>query len=132
MKQRPRSLDSFSWYGSLYQYSRPVGDDEEEEPELGPDGDLVSAMITTALVPRFCRIIEGGGLDPYSAKDIRRLVDLFEEIEVSVDKQNQKFEVSLIVRPRSHDPRANAPMLAAPQVCLHRFQRGGHRDRDSA
>ena len=84
----------------MYQYSRPIGDDEEEEPELGPDGDLVSAMITTALIPRFCRIIEGGGLDPYSAKDIRRLVDLFEEIEVSVDKQNQKFEVSLLAPPR--------------------------------
>ena len=97
-EQRPRSLDSFSWYGSLYKYSHPSDDVEEEEPELGPDGDLVSAMITTALIPRFCRIIEGGGLDPYSAKDIRRLVDLAEEIEVSVDKQNQKFEVSLLGR----------------------------------
>ncbi|PIL22749.1 hypothetical protein GSI_15442 [Ganoderma sinense ZZ0214-1] len=93
--ERPRSLDSFGWYGSLYQYSRPAEDDEEDEPELGPDGDLVSAMITTALIPRLCRIIEGGGLDPYSAKDIRRLVDLAEEIEVSVDKQNQKFELFL-------------------------------------
>ncbi|KAI1794968.1 GCFC-domain-containing protein [Ganoderma leucocontextum] len=93
--ERPRSLDSFSWYGSLYKYSRPADDDGEEEPELGPDGDLVSAMITTALIPRLCRIIEGGGFDAYSAKDIRRLVDLSEEIEVSVDKQNQKFELLL-------------------------------------
>ncbi|TBU23747.1 GCFC-domain-containing protein [Dichomitus squalens] len=93
--ERPRSLDSFHWYGSLYKYSRPSEDDEDDEPELGPDGDLVSAMITTALIPRVCRIIESGGLDPYSAKDIRRLIDLSEEIEVSVDKQNQKFELLL-------------------------------------
>ncbi|RPD62638.1 GCFC-domain-containing protein [Lentinus tigrinus ALCF2SS1-7] len=93
--ERPRSLDSFSWYKSLYIYSRPSEADEEEEPELGPDGDLVSAMITTALIPRFCRILEGGGLDAYSASDIRRLVDLMEEIEISVDKQNQKFELLL-------------------------------------
>lgn len=53
-------------------------------------------MITTALVPRLCRIIENGGLDPYSATDIRRLVDLMEEIEVSVDRQNPKFEVRCV------------------------------------
>ena len=91
--QRPRSLDSFAWYKALYSYSRPETVDDEE-PELGPDGDLVAAMITTALIPRFCRILEGGGLDAYSATDIRRLVDLMEEIEISVDRQNQKFEVS--------------------------------------
>ena len=50
-------------------------------------------MVTTALIPRLCRILEGGGLDPYSATDIRRLIDLTEEIEVSVDRQNPKFEV---------------------------------------
>ncbi|TFK91874.1 GCFC-domain-containing protein [Polyporus arcularius HHB13444] len=93
--ERPRSLDSFSWYKSLYNYSRPSEADDEDEPELGPDGDLVSAMITTALIPRFCRILEGGGLDAYSATDIRRLVDLMEEIEISVDKQNPKFELLL-------------------------------------
>ncbi|KAI0699950.1 nineteen complex-related protein 2-domain-containing protein [Cerioporus squamosus] len=93
--ERPRSLDSFSWYKSLYIYSRPSDPDDEEEPELGPDGDLVSAMITTALIPRFCRILEGGGLDAYSATDIRRLIDLMEETEISVDRQNQKFELLL-------------------------------------
>ncbi len=131
--QRPRSLDSFSWYASLYQYSRPTDDAEEDEPELGPDGDLVSAMITTALIPRFCLVIEGGGLDPYSAKDIRRLIDLAEEIEVSVDKQNQKFEVSLAEPVRQDQGlRTDAMIVAAPEVCTHRVQRGSHRYRGRA
>lgn len=65
----------------------------ESEAELGPDGDLVSAMISTAVIPRICKILEKGGLDPYSAKDVRRLIDLCEEIEVSVPKEHLKFEV---------------------------------------
>lgn len=94
--QRPRSLDSFRWYSALYKYSRPsldADEDEDDEPELGPDGDLVSAMISTALIPRICRIIESGALDAYSASDVRRLVDLTEQVEASVDKQSLKFEV---------------------------------------
>ncbi|KAI0647843.1 GCFC-domain-containing protein [Trametes meyenii] len=98
--ERPRSLDSFRWYTALYTYSRPAPpdadpEDEEDEPELGPDGDLVSAMITTALIPRFCRILESGALDAYSAADVRRLVDLAEQIEASVERQSPKFEMLL-------------------------------------
>ena len=96
-------MDSFRWYAALYKYSRPVSDadaEDEDEPELGPDGDLVSAMISTALIPRFCRLIESGALDPYSATDIRRLVDLTEQVEASVERQSLKFEVSSrIARP---------------------------------
>lgn len=91
-----RTLDTFHWYAALHQYSRPSqqdGEDEDMEPDLGPDGDLVSVMVTTAVIPRFCKIIEGGSFDPYSAKDVRRLVDLAEEVEVSVPKDNPKFEV---------------------------------------
>ncbi|KAL1950433.1 hypothetical protein VTO73DRAFT_5557 [Trametes versicolor] len=96
--ERPRSLDAFNWYSALYKYSRPsLGEDEddEDEPELGPDGDLVSAMISTALIPRICRIIESGALDAYSATDVRRLVDLTEQVEASVDRQSLKFEMLL-------------------------------------
>lgn len=96
-----RTLDSFEWYTALHDYSRPSAraeDDEDEDmqPELGPDGDLVSAMITTAVIPRICKVLEGGGLDPYSAKHVRRLVDLAEEVEVSVAKDDIKFEVSVL------------------------------------
>ncbi|CAL1712429.1 unnamed protein product [Somion occarium] len=92
-----RTLDTFTWYQSLHDYSRPgrEEDDMESEAELGPDGDLVSAMISTAVIPRICKILEKGGLDPYSAKDVRRLIDLCEEIEVSVPKEHLKFELLL-------------------------------------
>ncbi|KAH9851709.1 nineteen complex-related protein 2-domain-containing protein [Lenzites betulinus] len=100
--ERPWSIDSFHWYTALYKYSRPApadgedgDDDEDDEPELGPDGDLVSAMISTALIPRLCRMLESGALDPYSATDVRRLIDLAEQVEASVDKQSPKFEMLL-------------------------------------
>lgn len=66
-------------------------------PELRPDGDLVSAAITTAVLPRLSKLIEGGALDPFSGKDIRRLVDLAEEIEVSIEKGNHKFQVITVL-----------------------------------
>jgi GC-rich sequence DNA-binding factor len=92
-----KSLDDFRWYSSLYEYSRPPTEGgDEEEPELGPDGDLVSAMISTAIVPRLCKIIEGGAFDPYSAKDLRRIVDLAEQVEASLERNNQKFQVGTI------------------------------------
>lgn len=102
-----RSLDTFAWYLALHDYSRVQrqGDDEDEtmeEEELGPEGDLVSAMITTAVIPRVCKILEGGGFDPYSGKHARRLVDLAEEIEVSVGKENAKFEVCFRTRVLGH------------------------------
>lgn len=100
-EQDSRTLDSFSWYHLLYQYSRPrhEEDDEvdEDEAELGPDGDLVSAMISSAIIPRLCKIIEGGGFDCYSSQDLRRLTDLAEQIELSVEKDSLKFEVCLSI-----------------------------------
>ncbi|KII90784.1 hypothetical protein PLICRDRAFT_52485 [Plicaturopsis crispa FD-325 SS-3] len=89
-----RTLDSFSWYSSLHEYSRPRVDDDGE-PELGPDGDLVSAMISTAIVPRLCKLIEGGAFNPYSSKDIRGVLDLAEQVEASVEKDNIKFQMLL-------------------------------------
>lgn len=91
-----KSLDDFRWYSSLYEYSRPPTEGDEEESELGPDGDLVSAMISTAIVPRLCRIVEGGAFDPYSAKDLRRTVDLAEQVEAHLEQNNQKFQVGTI------------------------------------
>lgn len=90
-------MDNFSWYQSLYTYSRPrptdQDDEDETEAELGSDGDLVSAMISTAVIPRICKLLESGALDPYSAKDIRTLIDLAEQIELSVGREEQKFSV---------------------------------------
>ncbi|KAI0338869.1 hypothetical protein BDW22DRAFT_1457945 [Trametopsis cervina] len=91
------SLDTFAWYRSLYDYSRPraIGADEEDEPELGPDGDLVSAMISTAIIPRLCKIIEGGAFDAYSAQATRSVINIAEQIEVSVQREDLKFQMLL-------------------------------------
>ncbi|KDQ62610.1 hypothetical protein JAAARDRAFT_203706 [Jaapia argillacea MUCL 33604] len=88
----PRSLDAFEWYTSLYTYSRPRKDEEDDEPELGPDGDLVSAMISTAVIPRLCKLIGGGAFDPYSDRHVRRMIDLAEQVESSVQDDNLKFQ----------------------------------------
>lgn len=52
-------------------------------------------MISTAVIPRVCKLIEGGALDVYSGKHIRRLVDLAEEMEVSVERGSAKFQVGV-------------------------------------
>ncbi|KAH8114705.1 nineteen complex-related protein 2-domain-containing protein [Phellopilus nigrolimitatus] len=87
----PRALDSFAWFSALYEYSRPRN--EDAEPALGPDGDLVSAMISTAVVPRLCKVIQSGAFDPYSARHILILVDLAEQVEASATQD--KFELLL-------------------------------------
>lgn len=97
LSQDPRSLDSFKWYKSLYEYSRPSveGAEEDEERELGPDGDLVASMISTAIIPRVCKLIEGGDLDVYSEAHLKRVVDLAEEIEATMEEGNGKFQILL-------------------------------------
>ncbi|EJD50811.1 hypothetical protein AURDEDRAFT_143230 [Auricularia subglabra TFB-10046 SS5] len=92
-----RSLDSFDWYSALYTYSRPRGPDdvEDEEPELAADGDLASAMVSTAVVGRMCKLIEAGALDPYCAAHVRRLVDVVESVEAALLSDNVKFHMLL-------------------------------------
>ncbi|KAJ7767506.1 hypothetical protein DFH07DRAFT_1058544 [Mycena maculata] len=72
-----------------YNYSPPNGD------ELGPDGDLVGSMISTATIPRICKLVEGGAFDAYSDVDVRRVIDLAEEVEASVEPGHPKFLVLL-------------------------------------
>lgn len=102
-RKRQRSLDEFKWYHALHQYSHPraKGSDDTEEAELGPDGDLVSAMVSTAIIPRICTVVEEGAFDPYSEKCLGRMLDLAEEIEASVEADNQKFHVSTALCMRS-------------------------------
>lgn len=92
--RQSQSLDQFSWYTSLYQYSRPPnGSEKDDEPELGPDGDIVSAMISTAIVPRLCKMLEAGALDPYSASNVQRWMDLADQVEASIGMDSNKFQV---------------------------------------
>ncbi|TDL23255.1 hypothetical protein BD410DRAFT_787584 [Rickenella mellea] len=95
----PRSLDTFAWYSSLYNYSRPrtASTADDEEPELGPDGDLVSAMISTAVVPRLCKVVQAGAFDPYCTNHVKVLVDLAEQVEASVGADKFEMLVSTVV-----------------------------------
>lgn len=65
----------------------------ETEPELGPDGDLVAAMVTTAVIPRLCKLLVGGVFDPYSSKHLKKAIDVLEQIEMCVDRTDPKFLV---------------------------------------
>ncbi|KAF8631700.1 hypothetical protein AX15_002248 [Amanita polypyramis BW_CC] len=89
-----RSLDSFKWYKTIYEYTRP-GSPDVEERELGPDGDLVASMISSAIIPRLRKLIEGGALDVYSTRHIRRMVHLAEELDASVEEGNAKLQMLL-------------------------------------
>lgn len=104
-------MDSFKWYEGLYEYSRP-GTGNVEDRELGPDGDLVVSMISTAVIPRLSRLIEGGAFDVYSERHVRRVVDLAEEVEASVETGNVKLQV----RPLMFTVRK--PLTSSPQVLL--------------
>jgi len=91
--QDQRNLHDFKWYKGLYEYCRPGEGTAVEDREIGPDGDLVASMVSTAVIPMICRVIEGGALDVYSQKHIVRMIDLAEEIEASLDPGNIKFQV---------------------------------------
>ncbi|KAG6902530.1 hypothetical protein C0995_015348 [Termitomyces sp. Mi166 len=66
---------------------------EEGNEQLGPDGDLVASMISTAVIPRLAAVIAGGALDPYSEAHVRRVVHLSEEVEASVESGNAKLQI---------------------------------------
>ncbi|KAG2151320.1 GCFC-domain-containing protein [Suillus clintonianus] len=87
------TLDEFSWCTSLHEY---CGDkDDDLEPDTGPTNDLVSAMISTALVPIICKVVEAGALDSYSALDTRNMINLAEQVEASIGHDNHKFQMIL-------------------------------------
>ena len=71
-----------------------VGQAQGGTTQSAGGGDLASSMVLTAIVPRLCKIIEGGGFDPYSMKDVRTVADLVEQVEIAVrDTANLKFQV---------------------------------------
>lgn len=70
------------------------GGPDEGSTVLGAEGDLASSMVSTAIVPMLCKIVEGGGFNPYSMKDVRTATDLVEQVEIAVrDIANLKFQV---------------------------------------
>ena len=80
----------------MYQYSLTSenGGPAEGGTASAAEGDLASAMVSTAIVPRLCKMIEGGGFNPYSMKDVRTVTDLVEQVEIAVqDTASLKFQV---------------------------------------
>src|SRR5882724_10956357 len=93
-----RGLDSFEWSTALHDYSRPYQDTDSGvkdafEPDIGPGGDMVSSMISQAVIPRICKLVEGGAFDPYSTNHVRRMIDISEQVEASVEQQGLRFQV---------------------------------------
>lgn len=118
-----RTLDTFTWYHALYRYSRikTVDAADEDEPEMGPDGDLVSAMISTAVIPRLCKIVDAGGFDPHSSRDLRRLIDLAEQVEAEVERGSLKFGLLLkSVYTALASAVSSSEAVAAPYFALRR------------
>ena len=70
--------------------------DLDEEPELGPDGDLVSEMMSKAVVPLLTKAFEAGAYDPYSAKQTRRAVDLVDVVQHLTGQDSRRFTVSKV------------------------------------
>ncbi|KAK8849483.1 hypothetical protein IAR55_004817 [Kwoniella newhampshirensis] len=98
------SLESFKWFNSLHQYSRPApatnGSTEDdmdidEEPPLGPDGDLVASMTSSAVVPLLTKALEAGAYDPYSSKQTRRAMDLADVVADLMGKDSRKYTALL-------------------------------------
>ncbi|WWD20108.1 hypothetical protein CI109_104583 [Kwoniella shandongensis] len=98
------SLESFKWFNSLHHYSRPAqpanGHEEDDmdlddEPPLGPDGDLVASMTSSAVVPLLTKAFEAGAYDPYSAKQTRRAVDLADVVAELMGKDSRKYTALL-------------------------------------
>ncbi|KAK4683886.1 hypothetical protein P7C73_g6329, partial [Tremellales sp. Uapishka_1] len=103
--QGSSTLESFRWFHSLHKYSRPsttasnkaLDADEmdlDEEPPLGIDGDLVSSMVSTAVVPLLTKSFEAGAYDPYSNPQTRRAIDLTDVVADLTGKDSRKFTVS--------------------------------------
>lgn len=70
-------------------------DEMDDEPPLGPDGDLNAQMVNDAVVPLLIKAFENGAYDPYSAKQTRRAIDLLEVVEGLAGEDSRKFTVCL-------------------------------------
>jgi GC-rich sequence DNA-binding factor len=91
--QDSENLNSFAWYSALQGYSRHRRDDTPGSKASASE-DLVSSMISTAIIPRLCKMIAGGAFDSYSAKHVRRIVDVTTQVQDSVGAENVKLQVS--------------------------------------
>jgi len=69
--------------------------DIEEEPPLGIDGDLVSSMVSSMVVPLLTKSFDAGTYDPYSTSQTRKAIDLADVIADLTGKDSRKFTALL-------------------------------------
>ena len=100
--QSATPLESFAWFHSLHTYSRPRTEtngnngldddmDLDDEPPIGPDGDLVTDMVSKAVLPLLIKSFESGAYDPYSTPQTRKAIDLAEVISDLTGKDSRKY-----------------------------------------
>jgi GC-rich sequence DNA-binding factor len=65
--------------------------DIDDEPPLGPDGDLVVEMVQKAVVPLLTKHFEAGAYDPYSTPQTRKSIDLVEVVGDLTGKDSKKY-----------------------------------------
>ena len=68
--------------------------DDEDEAELGSDGDLVAAIVSSSVTPLVVKALESGSYDPYSVKQTRKAIDLADVISDLTGRESAKFKVS--------------------------------------
>jgi len=76
----------------LYAYSQGAA---EGEPSHAEEQDLANAMVATMFCPKLCAFLDNGALNPYSLKQVRRLREICEEVEVYVPKDDIKYKAIL-------------------------------------
>ena len=69
--------------------------DLNEESPLGPGGDLVSEMVSKAVIPLLTKSFAEGAYDPYSASQTRKAVDLADVVRDLTGTDSQKYTVSV-------------------------------------
>ncbi len=68
-----------------------------EEDEVRPEDDLPVIMCSNMLIPRLNDMIAQGAFDAYSKPHVSRAVDLAEQMEASLGRENLRYSVSDIV-----------------------------------
>lgn len=72
--------------------------DLDEEPPLGPDGDLAAAMISSSVTGIITNAAQKGVYDVYSLRQTRRLTDLIDMTGEFIGRTGQKYRVSIKAR----------------------------------
>ncbi|KAI6168777.1 hypothetical protein EDD17DRAFT_1750374 [Pisolithus thermaeus] len=76
-------------------------------------------MVSTAVVPHFCKLLDSRGFDPYSVRDVKRIIDVPEQVEVSICSHK-----ILMILKSMHSVFENA--TAAAETLLSPFLRFDH------